>query len=231
MKLDVELNSNNLKIYCSKALTSFSQEFIKYYNKDISRIEVFLGIKDSKNLLVALTDKVEDTTFIYGLTDFSGFFTATGAFAYINLNGTTSKDYMYKGLMHELVHHLYKNYVYGKEKERITWVDEGLATFLSKQKEELNDQDKYSSFLKENLTPNIDLNKLNHNDRSFGSNNGYNLSYIAIRYLYETTNKKEFLDIIKDENKLKSLGKTILATARTYYTKKGVFNDNYKKSI
>ena len=84
---------------------------------------------------------------------------------------------MFKGIMHELIHHLYKYYVYGKEKERITWVDEGLAQFFSNQKEELKNKEKYNLFLEENLKliNNINLNELNHNDRSFGNNNGYNL--------------------------------------------------------
>ena len=36
-------------------------------------------------------------------------------------------------------YHLYKYYVYGKDNERITWVDEGLAQFFSGQKDDLRD--------------------------------------------------------------------------------------------
>ena len=117
-----------------------------------------------------------------------------------------------KGIIHELIHHLYKYYVYGKDNERITWVDEGLAQFFSGQKDYLKEEKTYKLFLEENLkdTDNIDLNKLNHDDRSFGNNNGYNLSYIAIRYLYETYNHEEFIDILKSKEKLLELGSTIL---------------------
>ena len=121
--------------------------------------------------------------------------------------------------MHELTHHLYKNYVYGSNKERITWVDEGIAQFISGQKEELRDEKIYKSFLEKNLdnTANIDLNKLNHNDRSFGNNNGYNLSYIAIRYLYETHNHEEFIDIIKSKERLLELGAIIIGNVKEDY--------------
>lgn len=75
----------------------------------------------------------------------------------------------------------------------------------------MKDEEKYNLFLEENLKSNpIDLNRLNHNDRSFGNNNGYNLSYLAIRYLYETHNHEEFINIIKSKEKLLELGSVII---------------------
>ena len=137
MDFDKVIKNGNLTIYCSNSLEDFSNEFIKYYNEHIKKIKSKLCINEDVSLIVALTDDEKLAGFVYGKSDFSGYFNDTGAFAYINLNGKRSKEYMFKGLMHELTHHLYKNYVYGKEKIRITWVDEGIAIFLSKQKEEL----------------------------------------------------------------------------------------------
>lgn len=212
MDFDLKIKNNNLTIYCSNRLENFSNEFINYYNENIEKIKEELSIYQETKIIVALTDAEEKAGFVYGKSSFSGFFNDTGAFAYINLNGKKTKEYMFKGLMHELTHHFYKYYVYGKEKERITWVDEGLAQFFSGQKDELKDDKTYKTFLEENLeyTTDIDLNKLNHNDRSFGNNNGYNLSYMAVRYLYETHNHKEFINIIKNKEKLLELGSTIL---------------------
>ena len=212
MDFDLKIKNNNLTIYCSNRLENFSNEFINYYNENIEKIKEELSIYQETKIIVALTDDEEKAGFVYGKSSFSGFFNDTGAFAYINLNGKKTKEYMFKGLMHELTHHFYKYYVYGKEKERITWVDEGLAQFFSGQKDELKDDKTYKTFLEENLeyTTDIDLNKLNHNDRSFGNNNGYNLSYMAVRYLYETHNHKEFINIIKNKEKLLELGSTIL---------------------
>ena len=188
MDFDKVIKNGNLIVYCSNALEEFSNEFVKYYNEHIEKIKSKLCINEDVKLIVALTDDEKLAGFVYGKSDFSGYFNDKGAFAYINLNGKRSKESMFKGLMHELTHHLYKYYIYGKEKERITWADEGIATFLSNQKEELEDMDLYSEFLYKNLVPNKDLslNGLNHKDKSFGYKNGYNLSYIAIRYLYET---------------------------------------------
>lgn len=219
MDFDLKIKNNNLTIYCSNGLEKFSNEFINYYNEKIEKIKEELSIFQETKIIVALTDDEEKAGFVYGKSSFSGFFNDTGVFAYINLNGKKTKEYMFKGLMHELTHHLYKYYVYGKENERITWVDEGLAQFFSGQKDDLKDDKTYKTFLEENLeySTNIDLNKLNHNDRSFGNNNGYNLSYIAIRFLYETHNHKEFIDIIKSKERLLELGDIIIVKIKKDY--------------
>ena len=212
MNFDLSIKNNDLTIFCSKSLENFLNEFINYYNENIERVKEELSISQKPKIIVALTDDEEKAGFVYGKSSFSGFFNDKGAFAYINLNGNKTKEYMFKGLIHELIHYFYKYYVYGKDKERITWVDEGLAQFFSKQKDDLNNKEKYNLFLEGNLKfiDNINLNELNHNDRSFGNNNGYNLSYIAIRHLYETHSHEEFVEIIKSEERLLEIGNTII---------------------
>ena len=212
MDFDLRIKNKDLTILCSKGLEEFSKEFIEYYDKNIERIKKELSIFQETKIKIVLTDDEKKAGFVYGKSAFSGFFNDTGAFAYINLYGNKTKEYIIKGLIHELIHHLYKYYVYGKAKERITWVDEGLAQFFSGQKDDLKDEKKYKEFLKDNLkcVDNIDLNKLNHNDKSFGNNNGYNLSYIAIRYLYETYNHEEFIEIIKSQEKMIEFGGKII---------------------
>lgn len=212
MDFDLRIKNNDLTIFCSNSLNLFANDFINYYDKNIERIKKELSIVGDTKLELALTDDQEKAGFVYGKSSFSGFFNNKGAFAYINLNGNKTKEYMFKGLMHELIHHLYKYYVYGKDKERITWVDEGIAQFFSGQKDNLLDEEKYRIFLEENLKQidSINLNELNHDDRSFGNKNGYNLSYIAIRYLYETHNHEEFIEIIKNKDTLIEIGSVII---------------------
>lgn len=212
MDFDLSIKNNDLTIFCSNSLNLFANEFINYYEENIERIKKELLIIEETKLELTLTDDQEKVGFVYGKSSFSGFFNDKGAFAYINLYGNKTKEYMFKGLMHELIHHLYKYYVYGKDKERITWVDEGIAQFFSGQKDDLLDEEKYRVFLEENLKQidNTNLNELNHDDRSFGNKNGYNLSYIAIRYLYETHNHEEFIEIIKNKDTLIEIGSVII---------------------
>lgn len=219
MDFDLSIKNGDLMIYSSYGLESFAREFVDYYNTNIEKIKKALSINKNTNIIVALTDEEKEAAFTYGKSAFSGIFTDTGAFAYINLNGGKTKEYMFKGLMHELIHHLYAYHVYGTDKKRITWVDEGLAQFFSNQKEELKDELKYHSFLKENLDKiqDVDLNLLNHKDKSFGNNNGYNLSYIAIRYLYETNSHENFIKIIKNQESLLELGSSIIKDIKEHY--------------
>ena len=219
MNFDKKVLDGNLIIYCSNDLLDFSYEFINYYKENIGDIKSKLMINKDIILKVALFDIEKQNSFIYGKSDFSGFFNDIGAYAYINLYGEKNKECMFKGLMHELTHHLYKYYVYGKDKKRITWVDEGIAQYISGQKEELLDDNTYNDFLKDNLKDidQLELNKLNHDDRSFGKKNGYNLSYIAIRYLFETNKHKDFIDIISDYDVLIKIGDSVLKGACSYY--------------
>lgn len=212
MYFDLSIKNDDLTINCTKGLESFSNEFIDYYNNNINKVKEELSIFNETKIVIFLTDDEEKAGFVYGKSAFSGFFNDKGAFAYINLNAGKTKEYMFKGLIHELIHHLYKYYVYGKSKERITWVDEGLAQFFSGQKDDLNDEKKYNLFLEENLkeSDRINLNELNHDDRSFGNNNGNNLSYIAIRYLYKTHSHEEFINIIKNREELLEIGSMII---------------------
>lgn len=218
MDFDLQIKDNELTICCSEGLKEFAYEFIDYYKDNINDIKNKLMIKTNPKLLVVITDDEKLANFVYGKSDFSGFFNDTGAFAYINLHGTKTKDYIIKSLIHEIIHHLYKYYVYGKDKKRITWLDEGLAQYLSKQKDY---QENYQEFLLDNLKDkNINLNDLNHEDKSFGNNNGYNLSYIAVRYLFEIYELKEINKIISDYDRIIEIGKTILDRAYKYYIEK-----------
>lgn len=216
MQFEERIINNYLKILCPTSLVDFSHRFINYYNNDINRIKSFFEIEEDVDLVVALFDDLEKIGYHYSKTDFSGYFTDNGAAAYVKENGKYSDDYLFKGIMHELVHYLYKNYVYGTDKKRITWVDEGLAQFVSNQKKDfLDDEDSIRNLIIEN--DGINLNRLNHDDKSFGENNGYKLSIIAIKYLYDNNSHDDFIKIIKDEKTLLNVGENIISDIRRSY--------------
>lgn len=217
MTFERVIQGKDITIYCDHKLYNFSKEFIKYYKKDIIRIKKELGLTINIEAIFALfsdTKPFEPLPYKETNPSFAGFFTDTGVAAFIKQNGKYSNDDLYKRLMHEIIHYLYQNFIYGKRKKRITWVDEGLACFLSNQYYNLDNHDKYQNFIRKNLLNNINLNNLNHEDQSFGNQNGYNLSYIAIRYLYENNTHEEFLNIIKNKKRLKKIGNTILSNIK-----------------
>lgn len=212
MDFEVKIKDGLTTIFCDNKLYEFASDFIEYYNKDIIRIKKELGLIKKYKIIFALfstRDVFDNIPYKDKLTSFSGFFTDTGVAAYVQENGNYTRKELFQRLMHECVHYLYKNYVYGNDKERITWVDEGLACFLSDQNDYLKNNEKYLEFVRDNICA-VNLNELNHDDESFGNKNGYNLSYIAIRYLYENNTHNEFLQLIKDRNKLTNIGSTVL---------------------
>ena len=67
------------------------------------------------------------------------------------------------------------------------------------------------------MRQNFNLNQLNQDDKSFLNDNGYNLSYIAVRYLYETNSLDKFINIISNHDILIEIGSSVLKDACSYY--------------
>lgn len=96
--------------------------------------------------------------------------------------------------------------------------DEGLAQNLSLE-EEKNDKKIKQSIIPNNIA--IDINDLSHGDIFITSEyNGYDLSYFAVRYLLDTLNSKQIIEIIKDKDKAIKLGKTIIIDAINFYKRR-----------
>ena len=125
----------------------------------------------------------------YKLGDFAGFFNNNGVNCYININGKKSEDDIIKAIMHEIVHHIYRFYIESDTTNRIIWFDEGLAINFSLQNDKYNDTDILKEFLNNKIfsIKNIPcINDLNHGKSFVNENyNGYDLSYLVVRYLIE----------------------------------------------
>ncbi len=125
---------------------------------------------------------------------------------------------------HELFHILYKKYILKDDySKRIVWYDEGMAEFMSGEKDYLNDEDefkKYYKSVKENTKIIPNLNELEHG-KSFKNEyyNGYDLSYLCIRYLNEILSDEEFKSLIKDFNDIKEQGNDIISKMFLYFDK------------
>jgi len=126
---------------------------------------------------------------------------------------------------HELFHLLYMKYILKNDfSKRIVWYDEGMAQFKSGEKDKLLNDDifkEYYEHVREETRTIPDLNKLIHG--SFFCNeyyNGYDLSYIAIRYLNELLNESDFIGLLGDFEQIKNHGKTIVNDMFAYYDKK-----------
>ena len=64
------------------------------------------------------------------------------------------------------------------------------------------------------------MNDITHGSTFCNENyNGHDLGYLCVRYLKETLSLNELSDLMKDFNKIKKIGKTILEDALHYYSK------------
>ena len=105
--------------------------------------------------------------------------------------------------------------------KRIIWFDEGMAQYFSGEKDYLKDESNFNKFLEKVITKTKvipDLNSLNHGiEFCNNSYNGYDLSYIAVKYLVEILITDELYNILGDFDRILDYGKTVLFDALNYY--------------
>ena len=118
-------------------------------------------------------------------------------------------------IIHEYIHILNNEYIFNSE-TRITWLDEGIALNLSKQRGKFL-KEKYP-ILKSNLNK-INLNKLQHEQQTFMSQNinGYDISYLTVKYLMETMSREEFNNIIRKNEKILEIRKKCMARCKKIF--------------
>ena len=126
---------------------------------------------------------------------------------------------------HELFHIMYMEYILKKDySKRIVWYDEGMAQYMSGEKDYLLNLESFKDYylkVKESTKINPNLNELKHGNIFYNDDyNGYDLSYLAIRYLSEILTEKEFKNLLGNFDKIKKYGENILNDMFTFYDEK-----------
>lgn len=206
---DIKIKFNSTKNY------KYNQLFIEnLYKKIINEKKIILDkleVKNVRKVTIHLYDSRR--TFISNIKKFyigskiptycKG--TIQNGEIYFLINNKIKEDsYEYeielRRIIHEYIHIIYNEYICNA-KERITWLDEGIALNLSNQRGKFR-KEKYL-ILDSNLNT-IDLNKLDHEHQTFVTENinGYDISYLTVKYLMETLPKEEFNQIIRQNEKI-----------------------------
>lgn len=217
-----EYNDNDFVINYQDDLEKLVTNFVSYYKKNINVLFNKFHLKNIKKMEIRLfSDKSLLGDIPYKLGDFAGFFNDKGVNCYININGNKSESYIIKAIMHEIVHHIYRYYIEDDADNRVIWFDEGLAMNFSLQNDKYNDTDIFKEFLNNKIfsIKNIPcINDLNHGKSFVNENyNGYDLSYLVVRYLIENNSDEDFYLIMKSKKTIKDIGKNILNIAISYY--------------
>ena len=220
-----EYNDNDFVINYQDDLEKLVTNFVSYYKKNINVLFNKFHLKNIKKMEIRLfSDKSLLGDIPYKLGDFAGFFNDKGVNCYTNNNGNKSESYIIKAIMHEIVHHIYRFYIENDTTNRIIWFDEGLAMNFSLQNDKYNDDDNFKEFLVNKIFSIKSIpciNDLNHGGSFVNDNyNGYDLSYLVVRYLIETNSQRDFYFIMKDKDLIKSIGNNVLESAMKYYKNK-----------
>lgn len=222
--------TKNCIINYSDSLEELSNETTNILDKKIKEYKEMFNVELNEPITVNYFDDKEDfRKFIIGIRKedtLPKYATAT----YDNgmINAYIEKEIQLKRIYtasHELFHIMYMKYILLNDySKRIVWYDEGMAQFMSGEKDKYQDENKFMEYYQKVRTatkkiPN--LNEITHGQSFVNEEyNAYDLSYLSIRYLNESLTKEEFLNLLSNFKMIQDYGYNIIDKMFDYYDKK-----------
>ncbi len=232
---------NEFVVKSPETLNAYNNEFITYTKQKINEYKGLFDIESFDKLEFIIFDSLDEYRNNYR----EKFGEEPPSYSRGNFSGNTvrmvveenplpgSEVFYHKRATgaHEAFHIFYRDLIYKNYQNRIVWFDEGMAQFVSGQKEHLSDDEftkYYQSFRKNykpinNLNERIQGNNQVPDDKIFkrkGVINGYAISYLAIRYLAETKGFDYLKTIMRDNDKILEIGNTVQKDMIKYYDEK-----------
>lgn len=216
-------------------MQSLLNELTKKYSiiQELYKSKAYLGVIN----IYLFDTKEEYDDFCYDIDSLETPIYSTGSFTrnsvrycFDNYDLSKGIDPFICGLLHELIH-LNNINVYGDELDRVLWLDEGIAQLFSGKYDILrNNEEIFLNFLtniinREKEIPKIEyLKKHGTNygefiDMDHFSYNGYKISYLLVRYLFEKG--IDLISLLAKKDEIKDIEKNIMTEAINYYI------DNY----
>lgn len=225
------LETNLCKINYSDSLEDLAEATVQLLNKKIIEYRLFFESPISEQIVVNYFDTVEGfRKFIYEIRGERDSLPEYARGTYDNgmVNACVNPKFQLKRLYtasHELFHILYMKYILNNDySKRIVWYDEGMAQFMSGEKDSLNDDCLFKEFylkVREETKVIPQMNSLEHGNSFVNEDyNGYDLSYLAIRYLSEVLSAEQFKDLMSDFSKISQLCDGIIQKIFSYYDEK-----------
>ena len=229
-----QIETSSYILYAPDTLKEIATKMIENLNNKLPEILKIFNLKQSRKIQINLFDDNEKfRNFIYEIRGENKSLPlyAKGTYdkgminAYVDNNIViNSEKYNKKICMctHELFHILYLEIMLNNDlSKRVTWFDEGMALYMSGEKDNLKTLDIFKGFCAnvfENTKEIPNLNELKHGTSFVNDKyNAYDLSYIAIRYLFDTMSTEEISTLLKNHEKVKNIGENIVKKAFKYY--------------
>ena len=225
------IETNICKINYSDSLQELAESTIQLLQTKIVEYKKMFNMQFDEQIVVNYFDDLEKfREFIYEIRGereslpkyAKGTFDSGMINAYIEPNTQLKRLYT---ASHELFHILYMKYILkGDYSKRIVWYDEGMAQFMSGEKDKIVDEDTFKKFflrVKEDTKEIPNLNDLKHGDSFYNDKyNGYDLSYLSVKYLNDILNPEKFVKLMPDFSKIKKYGDDIVTKMFSYYDQK-----------
>ena len=235
LPLTPKAENSEFKIFATDNLENFATDCLAYITEQKEKILDFFGLDRFRKIEINLFDNQE--TFLKFIKSLrwqgakipsycKGTFDNFMVNESLNPINVSLNPNRYKGgVLHECIHIIYNSIT----DKRITWLDEGLAMNLSGEKNDLLDDESLKDYITQKLLPmNLpsNMNQLSHGEMFVNEEyNGYELSYLAVRYLLETKSKDEIHEMIKNSYKALEIGNEILPCALNYFKTKLEINN------
>lgn len=210
------------------SLTELVNETLKLLDKKILEYKQFFKINEIDQIKINYFDDINKfREFIYDIRGEKESLPeyAKGTYDKGMINAYIDPKYQLNKInysSHELFHILYMKYILNSdESKRIVWYDEGMAQFMSGEKAKLNNENNFKQFyykVKEEtkIIPNI--NEINHGKSFYNDNyNGYDLSYLAVRYLSQIMEYNDFQKLMSQFDNIKQIGDNVVSEMFKYY--------------
>ena len=189
-KMRKVLETNLCKINYAESLEKLAEATVQLLDKKIIEYKLFFGSPISEQIIVNYFDTVEEfREFIYEIRGERDSLPEYARGTYDNgmVNACVNPKFQLKRLYtasHELFNSLYMKYILNNDySKRIVWYDEGMAQFMSGEKDSLNDNRAFKRFylrVKEETKVIPHMNNLKHGTSFVNEDyNGYNLSYLS----------------------------------------------------
>lgn len=225
------LGTNLCKINYSESLEDLAQATLSLLDKKIIEYSIFFCVNIEEKINVNYFDTIEEfRKFIYEIRGERDSLPEYAKGTYDNgmVNACVNPKFQLKRLYtasHELFHILYMKYILNNDySKRIVWYDEGMAQFMSGEKGSLNDDSVFKNFymkVKEATKVIPQMNTLEHGNSFVNEDyNGYDLSYLSIKYISEVLSTEQFKDLMSDFEKISQLGNNIINNMFSYYDEK-----------
>ena len=228
-----QFENNNFVLYAPDSLKHVFKDLEDILNNSLETYKKLFNVSNFRKVEIHYFDTKEDfRNFVYEIRgekeSLPEYAVGTGAdgmiSAYINSSIKEGDPIFNKRVhlaSHELFHIMYHELViFGKRQEHLTWFDEGCAQFFSGEKDyELNEGfNEWFNKVKSETKVIPELNKLSHG-KSFKTTdyNGYNLSLLAVKNLYDVLGYDAFKELLTNSNSVIKYGYGILEDAFLFY--------------